>query len=74
MYSSSRKIYRLLGETVRARRKKARLSQEQLAEKSDLTRNYIGDIERAEKKITLETLAKIAKALKCRVRELTWDI
>jgi transcriptional regulator with XRE-family HTH domain len=72
--SSSRKIYRLLGETVRARRKKARLSQEQLAEKADLTRNYIGDIERAEKKITLETLAKIAKALKCRVRDLTWEI
>jgi transcriptional regulator with XRE-family HTH domain len=71
---SSRKIYRLLGETVRARRKKARLSQEQLAEKADLTRNYIGDIERAEKKITLETLAKIAKSLKCRVRDLTWDI
>ena len=74
MQSSSRKIYRVLGETVRIRRKKARLSQEQLAEKADLTRNYIGDIERAEKKITLETLAKIAKALKCRVRELTWDI
>ena len=74
MQSSSRKIYRLLGETVRARRTKARLSQEQLAEKADLTRNYIGDIERAEKKITLEALAKIAKALKCRVRELTWDI
>jgi transcriptional regulator with XRE-family HTH domain len=72
--SSSRKIYRLLGESVRARRTKARLSQEQLAEKADLTRNYIGDIERAEKKITLETLAKIAKALKCRVRDLTWDI
>lgn len=72
--SSSRKIYRVLGETVRVKRKKARLSQEQLAEKADLTRNYIGDIERAEKKITLETLAKIAKALKCRVRELTWKI
>jgi transcriptional regulator with XRE-family HTH domain len=72
--SYSRKIYRLLGETIRARRKKARLSQEQLAEKADLTRNYIGDIERAEKKITLETLAKIAKALKCRVRDLIWDI
>ena len=74
MQTASRKIYRLLGETVRARRKKARLSQEQLAEKADQTRNYIGDIERAEKKITLETLAKIAKALRCRVRDLTWDI
>jgi transcriptional regulator with XRE-family HTH domain len=63
-----------LGEAVRDRRKKACLSQEQLAEKADLTRNYIGDIERAEKKITLETLAKIAKALKCRVRDLICDI
>jgi transcriptional regulator with XRE-family HTH domain len=72
--ASSRRIYRVLGEAVRARRKKARLSQEQLAEKADLTRNYIGDIERAEKKITLETLAKLAKALKCRVRDLAWDI
>ena len=74
MQSSSRRIYRVLGEAVRAKRKKARLSQEQLAEKADLTRNYIGDIERAEKKITLETLAKLAKALKCRVRDLAWDI
>ena len=74
MQSSSRRIYRVLGEAIRARRKKARLSQEQLAEKADLTRNYIGDIERAEKKITLETLAKIAKALKCRVRDLICDI
>jgi transcriptional regulator with XRE-family HTH domain len=72
--SSSRRIYRVLGEAVRARRKKAHLSQEQLAEKADLTRNYIGDIERAEKKITLETLAKIASVLKCRVRDLAWDI
>jgi transcriptional regulator with XRE-family HTH domain len=72
--ASSRRIYRVLGETVRAKRKKFRLSQEQLAEKADLTRNYIGDIERAEKKITLETLAKLAKALKCRVRDLAWDI
>jgi transcriptional regulator with XRE-family HTH domain len=63
-----------VGETVRAKRTKARFSQEQLAEKTDLTRNYIGDIERAEKKVTLETLAKIATALKCRVRDLVWDM
>ena len=55
-------------------RKKARFSQEKLAEKAGLTRNYIGDIERAEKKVTLEALAKIAKALKCRVRDLAWDV
>lgn len=71
---SSRTIYRLVGEAVRAQRKKARLSQERLVEKADFSRNYIGDIERAEKKVTLETLAKLAKALKCRVRDLVWDI
>lgn len=74
MQSSSRRIYRVLGEAVRAQRRKARLSQEELGEKSNLTRNYIGDIERAEKKITIETLARLAKALKCRVRDLVWDV
>jgi transcriptional regulator with XRE-family HTH domain len=72
--SHSRKIYRTLGAKIRAKREKLCLSQEDLAEKADLTRNYIGDIERAEKKVRLDTLAKIAKALKCRVRELTWEI
>jgi transcriptional regulator with XRE-family HTH domain len=50
------------------------LSQEKLAEKADLTRNYIGQIERAEKRIHLETLAKIAKALGVRVRDLVAKI
>ena len=72
--ATSRRIYRTLGEAVRVERKKARLSQEALAEKSDFTRNYIGDIERGEKKATVEALAKIAKALKCHVRDLVWDV
>jgi len=53
---------------------RAGLSQEQLAEKADVTRNYIGEIERGEKRVTLDTLAKVAKALKIRVAELTRDI
>ena len=63
-----------MGEAVRLKRRQSRLSQEELAEKTGLARNYIGDVERAEKKITIETLAKLARALKCRVRDLTWDI
>lgn len=74
MQQSSPRIYRVIGEAVRAARKKASLSQEELAEKVNLTRNYIGTVERAEKKITLETLAKIANALKCRVRDIVWDV
>jgi len=68
------KISRILGESIRAERIKAGLSQEQLAEKADLARNYIGNIERAEYKITVEALARIAKALKLRVGDLTRDI
>jgi len=71
---TSRRIYRTLGEAVRVERKRAYLSQEELAEKADFTRNYIGDIERGDKKATVEALAKIAKALKCRVRDLVWDV
>jgi len=72
--TSFRKIRRVLGEAVRVERKRVRLSQEALAEKAGFTRNYIGDIERGEKKATIEALAKIARALKCRLRDLVWDI
>jgi transcriptional regulator with XRE-family HTH domain len=68
------KISKILGEAIRAERIKAGLSQEQLAEKADLARNYIGNIERAEYKITVEALARIAKALNLRVSDLTRDI
>ena len=74
MQLSSRGIYRALGEAVLAERKRGGLSQERLAEKANLTRNYVGDIERAETEVTIEALAKIAKALKCRVRDLVWEI
>jgi transcriptional regulator with XRE-family HTH domain len=63
-----------LGETIRDERVRIGLSQEELAEKADLTRNYIGQIERAEKRIHLETLARIAKALNLHVSDLTRDI
>jgi transcriptional regulator with XRE-family HTH domain len=71
---SSLRLYQTLGETIRDERTKMGFSQEDLAEKSNLTRNYIGQIERAEKRIHLETLAKIAKALKVRVSDLTRNL
>lgn len=64
------RIYKILGEAIRYERVRVGFSQEKLAEKANLTRNYIGQIERAEKRIHLETLAKIAKALGIRVRDL----
>jgi transcriptional regulator with XRE-family HTH domain len=67
-------ISKILGEAIRAKRIKAGLTQEQLAEKADLARNYIGNIERAEYKITVEVLARIAKALGVHVRDLVAEI
>jgi transcriptional regulator with XRE-family HTH domain len=51
------------GSVVRAERKKQGLSQEELAERADMHRTYIGMIERAEKNITLINMHKIADAL-----------
>lgn len=70
----NRNLSKILGETIRAERMKAELTQEQLAEKADLARNYIGNVERAEYNITVEALARIAKALNLRVHDLTRGI
>ena len=71
---SSRSVSEILGRNIRVQRVKAHLSQEQLAEKADLSRNYIGNVERAEYHITVETLARIAKALNATVHDLTRGI
>jgi transcriptional regulator with XRE-family HTH domain len=62
--------HKILGETIRLYRKKAHLSQEELAERSDLHHNYVGEIERGEKAATIDTMLKISKALGIRVRDL----
>ena len=68
------KLSKALGEKIRIERIKAGLTQEQLAERANLARNYIGNIERAEYKVTVETLAQIAKALGVRIRDLVDEL
>ena len=57
---------------IRMRELRARydISQEELALKSELNRNYIGDIERGEKTPSLITLSKIANGLGITLKEL----
>jgi XRE family transcriptional regulator, regulator of sulfur utilization len=52
-----------LGERIRNMRKEKGLSQEQLGELAGLHTNYIGQVERGEKNLTIETLEKIAHGL-----------
>lgn len=57
------------GERVRELRKIKDFSQEELADKANLHRTYIGMIERAEKNITLINIQKIADALEVELKE-----
>lgn len=56
-------ILRLFGERLRELRTERNLSQERLAELAGLDRNYIGQIERAERNVALVNIVRIAQAL-----------
>ncbi len=53
----------ILATNVRVARAEQRISQEELANRCGIHRNYIGAIERAECNVTLETLWKLAQGL-----------
>jgi len=65
---------RLLGEAIRAKRKKAALSQEKLAEKADLSTVFISRVERGKESPSVDSLVKIARALNVRTRDLLRDV
>lgn len=66
-------IYKLLGNRLRQERLKLNLTQEQLAEKVDLSTSYIGQIERGERNISLDTLVVICKSLGVTIDYLLQD-
>jgi transcriptional regulator with XRE-family HTH domain len=72
--AGNQKHHKILGATVRSYRQKAHWSQEKLAEKADLHPNYVGEIERGEKAVSIDTLLKIARALGVRARDLVNEI
>jgi DNA-binding XRE family transcriptional regulator len=63
-----------LGQAIRNYRKKAKMTQERLGELADLNPKYIGEVERMEKTISVDSLARIAAALKVRLRDLVRDV
>lgn len=60
----------LFGKAVRALREERGYSQEELAERAGLHRNYVGGVERGERNIALENIVKLAGALSVRTRDL----
>ena len=63
MPSDYRHLPKQFGRTVRELRQVAHLTQMELAEQADLSLNYVGEIERGEKMVSLETIVRVAKAL-----------
>jgi transcriptional regulator with XRE-family HTH domain len=53
-----------LGRGIRACRRRRGLSQEELAEQADLSRNYVGLLERGERNASATALINIARALR----------
>lgn len=61
----------ILGQRIRARRRKLGMSQEGLAHEAGLDRSYVGRIERGEHNLTFVSLVRIARAMRCDVAALT---
>lgn len=62
--------YGLLGARLRQERLKRDLTQEKLAEKVEVSHAYIGQIERGERTLTLDTLVRLANQLGVTVDDL----
>jgi transcriptional regulator with XRE-family HTH domain len=67
-------IQKRLGDNIRAMRLKRKMSQDVFAERSGLHRAHVGEIERGESNVTIQTIKTIADTLKVRIIELVKNL
>jgi transcriptional regulator with XRE-family HTH domain len=72
--AAAAKLLKTFGRSIRSYRKQRGLSQEDLAEASGLSRNYISDIERGVRNPSLLALIGIARALRMPLHDLLADV
>ncbi|MBE5871720.1 MAG: helix-turn-helix transcriptional regulator [Lachnospiraceae bacterium] len=61
--------FQIIGNRIQQKRKSLNLTQEQLAEKLDVSTGYISQLERGVTKINLDILCQISELLNCDVTE-----
>lgn len=64
------KLQRQFGNTLRAERRVRQLTQQQLASGASLSLTYVGEIERGQRMVSLDTLQRLASALNLTAAEL----
>ena len=70
MPDSAAKLQRQLGNTVRAERQVRKLTQQELAFEAGLSLTYVGEIERGQRMVSIDTLLRVARALDLTAAEL----
>ena len=68
-----RSVKSRFGVRLRQLRDERGYSQEELAERAGLHRNYVGGVERGERNVALENIVKLAKALSVKPGDLFAD-
>ena len=63
-----------IGKRIQACRKAKGLTQEQLAERIELSRNYLSAVERGVNQISLEKLVELMNVLECSADEIFVDV
>ena len=67
-------VQRIVGSRVRALRKERGLTQDTFADKSGLNRAHVGEIERGESNVTIQTLKLIADTLEVKIEDLVREL
>ena len=63
-------LRRTLAQNVRAERERQEQSQEQLAEAAGLTQQYLSDVERAKRNVSVDAIGRLADALHVKASRL----
>ena len=68
--SRKRNVRQVFGHNLRKHREALGISQEDLAEKADLHRTYIGSVERGERNVSIDNMERLARAVGTTIEEL----